>query len=597
VSDATGTSNTQTLTLFIANPLTVATTSLPNASPGVPYSQSLLQGGGVSPYTWLVVGGNASLPPGLSLSSSGVISGTPSGAGTYHFTVQVTDAGGRTAAGALSISLAVAPLAITTSSLPLGLITVPYSQAIAATGGVPPYAWTIVSGAFPGGLSISPNGVISGTPSGPLGIASFALQVTDSSPPPAQTVQKAFTINITLSLTITSTPLPGGVVGVPYSQTLAGSGGATPYTWSISSGTLPPGLQLNSATGVISGTPASNGPNVFFVTLTDATGLTAQQQQNISIVPPVSITTGNLSAPYNTPFLQALTATGGAPPYTWSISAGALPVGLALNNGVISGTPTTPGTSNVTLKVTDTQQITATQAITVTVGMPPTPTVTIGAINGAPATQPAVSLSLGSAFPVAITGTLSASFQSAVGGNPTEVQFVSSSGASSSVNFSIPAGSTNAVFTSNTVLATGTVAGTITLTASLSAGGVNITPSPTPTETITISPSAPVIQSVSFTNTGGTLTVTVIGYSTTREMVSGQFTFAPATGSTLSQSSVTVQLSSAFSTWYQSSASNQFGGQFMLTMPFSVSGTSTDITSVSVTLTNTKGTSAAVSPQ
>ena len=91
--------------------------------------------------------------------------------------------------------------------------------------------------------------------------------------------------------------------------------------------------------------------------------------------------------------------------------------------------------------------------------------------------------------------------------------------------------------------------------------------------------------------------MTVIGYSTTREMVSGQFTFAPATGSTLSQSSVTVQLSSAFSTWYQSSASNQFGGQFMLTMPFSVSGTSTDITSVSVTLTNTKGTSAAVSPQ
>ena len=89
----------------------------------------------------------------------------------------------------------------------------------------------------------------------------------------------------------------------------------------------------------------------------------------------------------------------------------------------------------------------------------------------------------------------------------------------------------------------------------------------------------------------------VTGYSTTREMVSGAFTFAPAMGSSLSQSTVTVQLGSPFSAWYSSSASNPFGGQFLLTAPFSVSGNAADVISVSVTLTNTKGASPAASPQ
>ena len=105
------------------------------------------------------------------------------------------------------------------------------------------------------------------------------------------------------------------------------------------------------------------------------------------------------------------------------------------------------------------------------------------------------------------------------------------------------------------------------------------------------------IQSVTFANTSGSLAVTVTGYSTTRDMVSGVFTFAPATGSTLSQSAITVQLGSAFSTWYQSSASNQFGGQFLLTVPFSVSGDAADVASVSVTLTNSQGASAVGTPQ
>jgi hypothetical protein len=603
LSDVTGEGITVNLNLFVAKPLSVATTTLPNGSVGSPYSQSLLTGGGVSPYTWNLAAGSAPLPPGLALSPSGVIGGTPSATGTFRFSVQVTDAGGRTATGPLSISLGVAPLTVTTSSLPNGQLTVAYSQTLAASGGVSPYTWSLVSGAFPPGLSLNSNGVISGTPVGALGITPFTVQVTDSSPPPALTAQKAFTINIALTLTITTLNLPGGVLNVPYSQMVAGSGGTTPYTWSVTSGALPPGLQLNPATGVIAGTPTKTGPNLFLVTLTDAAGLTAQQQLNIAIAPsatPPSITSSNaFSGAAGTAFSQTLTATGGVPPYTWSISSGALPAGLQLSGGVVSGTPTAAGTFNVTLQVTDSQQQTATQALSITVSLPPTPALTIGAIPGTAATQPAVSLTLGSSFPVALTGTLSVSFQSAVGGNPTEVNLFTNAGSFSTLTFNIAAGATSAVFPNPPVLATGTVAGTITLTATLTtAGGVAITPTPAPaTETITIAPSAPVITAVTFSNTSGSLTVTVKGYSTTRDMVSGQFTFAPASGSTLSQSSVTVQLGSAYSTWYQSSASNPWGGQFLLTMPFSVSGTAADVASVSVTLTNTQGASAAVTPQ
>jgi large repetitive protein len=600
LSDATGTVDEVYLNLFVANPLSVVTTSLPNGSVGSLYSQTLAGGGGQPPYTWVLASG--SLPLGLALASSGVISGTPTASGTFHFTVQVTDAANRTATASLTLSTGVAALTITTSALPNGQLTFPYSQTLAASGGVAPYTWTLISGTLPPGLKLNSNGTITGTPNGTLGISTFAVQATDSSPSPAMTAQKAFTINIALILTITSVgPLPGGTVGVPYSQTLAGSGGTPPYVWSISSGALPPGLQLNPATGVISGTPTATGPNLFTVTLTDSAGLTAGPQQLDIIITTLSITSSNaLSAAYNTVFSQTLTATGGTPPYTWSISSGALPTGLQLSSGgVISGTPAASGTFSATLKVTDSAQLTATQAITIAVALPSTPQVTIGTIPGSAAKQAPVSLSLGSSFPVALTGTLSVSFQSSVGGSPTEVQFVTSSGGSSTANFSIAAGATTAVFSGSPVLATGTLAGTITLTATLTAaGGTTITPTPTPaTETITIAPSAPVIESVSFSNAGGGLTVTVTGYSTTREMVSGQFTFAPVTGSTLSQSAIPVQLASAFSTWYQSSASNQYGGQFMLTEPFTVSGTAADVSSVSVTLTNTQGVSASVAPQ
>ena len=599
VTDSPSQSITVNLSLFVANPLTIVPSALPNATVGIAYNQSILAGGGTAPFTWSLVPTGGLLPDGLSLSPAGAISGTPTTAGTSRFIVQVVDAGGRVATKTLSLAVNVAPLVITTTSLPTGQLSVPYSQAVTATGGVAPYTWSLVQvstaagGSLPAGLAISQTGIVFGTPSGALGVSTFTLQVTDSSLTPL-VIQKAFSINIELTLTITTLSLPAGIKGTAYGPaTILASGGSAPYTWSIVSGSLPPGLALNVNTGAISGTPTATGGNVFTVAVTDAAAQTTSVQFNITVnapATPPSITTGNLSATLGVAFSQALAATGGATPLTWSATG--LPPGLQLSGSTIGGTPTNTGSFSTTLKVIDAQQQTASAAITFTVSLPAAPPVNFGTINGSPATQVSPSLSFGAPFPVAVSGTLTASFQSSVGGNPTEVGFISSGGgATPTVTFTIPAGGTNAVFANTPVLATGTVAGTITLTATLQAGpnGPNITPTPAPSETIPVASGPPVIETVTFSNSGGGLTVTVVGYSTTREMVSGQFQFNTPTGPILLP--VTVPVTPAFSTWYQSSASNPFGSQFTLTVPFTVSGNAGDIVSVSATLTNTKGNS------
>jgi len=165
-----------------------------------------------------------------------------------------------------------ADLVITTTSLPAGNVGVAYSQAIAATGGVPAYSWSVISGSLPGGLSLgSSTGVVSGTPTA-AGTSYFTVQVSDSQQP-ADTDTQALSIVVTAAPpapTITTTSLPNGTRGVAYSQTVQATGGTLPYTWTKVAGTLPNGLTLNASTGVISGTPSKKGTFNFTVRCTDA---------------------------------------------------------------------------------------------------------------------------------------------------------------------------------------------------------------------------------------------------------------------------------------------------------------------------------------
>jgi uncharacterized repeat protein (TIGR03803 family) len=161
------------------------------------------------------------------------------------------------------------------------------------------------------------------------------------------------------SLLITTSALPAASVGEPYSTAIGVSGGVQPYTFSITAGSLPSGLTLNSSTGLISGTPTQAGTSSFSVLVQDSNPLTvatATASFAMTVVVPLVITSTTLPADrVGIAYSQTLTASGGTPPYTWSLSGtSVLPTGLSLSpQGVISGTPTTAGTTNFTLQVTD----------------------------------------------------------------------------------------------------------------------------------------------------------------------------------------------------------------------------------------------------
>ena len=207
----------------------------------------------------------------MSLSAAGALSGTPTTLGTYPFTVKVTDSASNTATGAFSITVDAA-LAITTTQLPVGVVgsAYPSGTTLAATGGVTPYAsWTVTSGSLPGGLSLaSATGVISGTPTS-AGTSNFTVKVTDAQAN-SKTASLSITVNAILQIT-TASPLPAGEVGATYTGvTLAATGGVPPYTtWSVTTGSLPGGLTLNSATGAITGTPTASGSFPFTMQVKD----------------------------------------------------------------------------------------------------------------------------------------------------------------------------------------------------------------------------------------------------------------------------------------------------------------------------------------
>ncbi len=183
------------------------------------------------------------------------------------------------------------------------------------------------------------------------------------------TVQTNLNVGGTLQVTITS--LPYGIVGTAYDQQLTADGGQanTTYSWAVISNSLPPGLSMDSG-GTIQGTPTLNTTNTFTVQVNDNSTNTATQTLSLTIYGILQVTTtslpsGTTNVPYNN---QQLAATGGQPSYIWSLASGMLPPGLSLStNGVISGTPTTAGTSNFVVRVTDSASVTATQALSLVV--------------------------------------------------------------------------------------------------------------------------------------------------------------------------------------------------------------------------------------
>jgi len=365
--------------------LTISLSSLPNGQVSSAWSATLTATGGTAPYSWQAAPGS-SLPAWMTLNAStGQMSGIPTQAGTITISIQVNDSSATPHTAnktfTVTISAASSTVSVTTASLANGQVGAAYSATVAATGGTTPYSWSISSGSLPTSLSLnSSSGQITGTP-GAAGSFTFTLQVKDSSSTP-QTANKSFTVNISAAsstVSITTSSLANGQVGTAYSATVAASGGATPYSWSISSGPLPTGLSLNSSGGQITGTPGAAGSFTFTVQVKDssATPQTASKSFTITIVAlgptPLSIVTtalpnGQASVRYS----ASPTATGGTPPYSWSVSSGSLPPGLTLNTttALISGTPSQAGSYPFTIQVKDSTATpqTASQPFTVTIG-------------------------------------------------------------------------------------------------------------------------------------------------------------------------------------------------------------------------------------
>lgn len=390
---------TANLSITVNPQLAVTTSSLAAGVTGTAYSQTLAATGGITPYTWAVTTG--SLPAGLSLNSStGAITGTPTGpqVGAISFTVTVTDkeSPAKTATANLSITISAPALSVTTTSLPGGTLGTAYSQTLAASGGITPYAWSISVGSLPQGLTLNAStGLISGTPTGSTtGAINFTVKVTDAETPTAQSATQALSITIAAApLSVATTSLPSGVAQSVYAgATLQAAGGVSPYTWTVTTGSLPTGLTLNTTTGAISGTPTASGTTTFTVTATDSetpTAQTANKQLSITVNPQLSVTTTSLAAGViGTAYSQTVAASGGITPYTWSISSGSLPAGLSLNSstGAITGTPTGPavGTSSFTVMATDSEspQKTATASLSIAITAPALNITTTSLMNG-----------------------------------------------------------------------------------------------------------------------------------------------------------------------------------------------------------------------
>ncbi len=268
--------------------LAITTTSLPSGQVGTVYSATLAASGGTSPYSWSLTSGT--LPAGLALNAAtGAISGTPTAtANATALTFMVTDSSNPAQSKSVNLTLTIvspATLAITTTSLPSGQVGTAYSATLAATGGTSPYSWSLTSGTLPAGLTLNAaTGAISGTPTATANATALTFMVTDSSVP-----MQSKSVNLTLTiapvtLAITTTSLPSGQVGTAYSATLAASGGTSPYSWSLTSGTLPAGLTLNAATGAISGTPTAtaNATALTFM-VTDSSSPAQSKSVNLTL--------------------------------------------------------------------------------------------------------------------------------------------------------------------------------------------------------------------------------------------------------------------------------------------------------------------------
>jgi large repetitive protein len=349
----------------------------PSGSIGNPYSLQVKARGGCEP-SFVIRLVNGSLPPGLSISSSGLISGTPTQAGSYRFWLEVHDVGPaeggpswctvpKDAEREFKLSIDSA-LQLVTNSIPQNAsVGVPYTTTLQAALVTDPsnptpiapetLTWSVVGGALPPGLTLA-NGVISGTPT-TEGSYQFQIQAAlDASRKHFQTYSLTVRqpLKVVAAKPLATSPTPTvWEVDLPFSAKLTPSGGSGTYTTALGAGSLPTGLTLGPD-GTISGTPSAAGVFSAAVRFTDTEGRTLDYAAHFGIAGRLAVSTVALKpGKVGRLYRARLATTGGVPVKKWKVLAGPLPKGLHFDPtlGTLSGTPTKAGRYRVTFQVTD----------------------------------------------------------------------------------------------------------------------------------------------------------------------------------------------------------------------------------------------------
>jgi len=355
----------------------------PTMHVGVPVNLQLLGHDGCNLYRWEYT--NGSLPQGLSMSSSGLITGTPTRAETTQPWMIIHDllpseggypwCGGDnqsqrqfvfTVVGASGTPMPTptpAPppkptpppqpaLQITTASLQQATVGTPYSAALVASGGSG-YSWSVSGGSLPNGLTLGAGGALTGTPAS-SGTYPFTVKVTSG----ARSTTRQLTLVVIEKLTASAPPDQTWEVGRPLRISISAAGGSPGYRWSLD-GTLPEKTGFignQGSTSYLQGVPAE--PGTFPVTLTvmDAAGRSARVTVTLTVAPKLQIMTFDTGrARRGRPYYLTLSSTGGVGPISWTLASGSLPRGLTLDgaSGVISGKPRVRGRFSFALGLTD----------------------------------------------------------------------------------------------------------------------------------------------------------------------------------------------------------------------------------------------------
>ncbi len=282
ISVADGFSCTTGCSVIPCPTLDLSPTSLPNGTAAGSYSQTLTAGGGIAPYAMAITAG--SLPPGLSLSSSGVAAGTPTQAGTFSATVTVADANGCARAVPLSMTIDCPTLSLLPSSLPNGAVQTPYSQTFAASPAGGAYFYAISAGSLPAGLTLDGlTGALTGIPTA-VGIFNFTVSATGFG---SCSVSQSLSLTIDCSVvTISPAALPNAAEAAVYNQPLTVSPGGG-YSYALSEGTLPPGLTLDATSGTISGTATTAGVSNFTITASGPGSCQGTRSYTLTTTPPL----------------------------------------------------------------------------------------------------------------------------------------------------------------------------------------------------------------------------------------------------------------------------------------------------------------------